>query len=104
MQFINKLATYGQALSLKQIAILCGLVVATSTSGLVLADHFSTPVRHALSDQVGAIQTNFKAKKSGAAIYNIKIYTPPGTAYVQTAAAEHSVPRLCVVRPRLCSV
>jgi hypothetical protein len=82
MQFINKLATYGQALSRKQVAIVCGLVASASIGGLVLADYLSAPTADALSDQVGAIQADFKVNESGAATYNIKIYTPPGTAGV----------------------
>ncbi|MEO8002779.1 MAG: FG-GAP-like repeat-containing protein, partial [Arenimonas sp.] len=82
MQFLNKLAAYGQAMSRKQIAIVCGLVAAASIGGFVLADYLSAPVGDALSDQVGAIQADFKVTESGAATYNIKIYTPPGTAGV----------------------
>jgi len=82
MQFLTKLAAYGQAMSRKQIAIVCGLVATASIGGYVLADYLTAPVGDALSDQVGAIQADFKVTESGAATYNIKIYTPPGTAGV----------------------
>jgi RHS repeat-associated protein len=82
MQLISTLVSYGKALSRKQIMLGFGLVALISIAGLAVADFLTAPVADTLSDQVGAIQADFKVNESGAATYNIKIYTPPGTAGV----------------------
>jgi RHS repeat-associated protein len=82
MTFIHTLARWGRNLSRKQILITLSLVAFFSVTSWVAANFLSPTVSDPLSDQVGAIQADFKVNESGAATYNIKIYTPPGTAGV----------------------
>jgi hypothetical protein len=59
-------------LSREQIGLGFELAALVSIAGLAVADYLTAPFGDALSDQVRAIQPDFKVTESGAASYKSK--------------------------------